>query len=91
MYVQREIDNILHSVQVWALIYINDIMCEANLFPNLLNKLRGLFEIFLAYNISINPTKSYLNYPNMVFFGQQVDFLGLTTSEQKFKTIQLLI
>ncbi len=65
-------------------------MCGAKLLPDLLHKLRTLFEIFLAYNISISPTKSYLNYPNIVLLGQRVDSLDLTTSEQKLKAIKLL-
>ena len=89
-YVQHEIDNIVHAIRAWARVYINDIVCAAKLLPDLLDKLRTLFEIFLAYNISISPTKSYLNYPDMMFLGQRVDFLGLTTSEQKLKAIKLL-
>lgn len=58
--------------------------------PDLLNKLRILFEIFLCYNISIKPTKSFLNYPDIGLFGQQVNSLGLTTSEEKLKAIRLL-
>lgn len=36
---------------------------------DLLNTLQILFEIFLVYNISISPTKLYLNYPNKVILG----------------------
>ena len=65
-------------------------MCEARSLPDLLDKLRTLFEIFLKYNISISPTKSFLNYPDVALLGQRVNSLGLTTSEQKLKAIQLL-
>lgn len=88
-YVQREIDNIFRAVQAWVRAYIDDIVCGAKSLPDLLDKLRTLFEIFLAYNISISPTKSYLNYPDVVLLGQQVDSLGLSTSEQKLKAIKL--
>ena len=80
-YIQREIDNILRSVRSWARAYIDDIVCGARSLPDLLNKLRTLFEIFFKYNISISPTKSFLNYPDVAFLGQQVNSLGLTTSE----------
>lgn len=80
-YVQRKIDNIFHNVQSLARAYINDIVYGAKLLPNLLHKLQTLFEIFFAYNIFISPTKSYLNYPNIVLLGQQVDSLSLTTLE----------
>ena len=80
-YVQRKIDNILRSVRSWAQAYIDDIVCGAKSLPDLLDKLRTLFEIFLKYNISISPTKSFLNYPNMALLGQWVNSLGLMTSE----------
>ena len=69
-YVQREIDNILRDVRDWARAYIDDIICGGSSLDNLLHKLRILFEIFLHYNISIKPTKSYLNYPNVGLLGQ---------------------
>ncbi len=80
-YVQYEIDNILRSIRCWARAYIDDIVCGARSLPDLLEKLRTLFEIFLKYNISISPTKSYLNYPDVALLGQRVNSLGLTTSE----------
>ncbi len=49
-----------------------------------------MFDIFLKYNISISPTKSYLNYPNVALLDQRVNSLGLTTSEQKLEAIRLL-
>lgn len=57
---------------------------------DLLQKLQILFKIFLEYNISIKLTKFYLNYLDVGLLGQQVNFLGLTTSAKKFKAIQLL-
>ncbi len=89
-YVQYEIDNIFHNVRTWVRAYINDIVYRVKLLLDLPDKLRILFEIFLAYNISINPTKSYFNYPDIVLLGHQVDSLGLTPSKQKLKTIKLL-
>lgn len=50
-----------------------------------------MFEIFLKYNILINSTKSYLNNLNVSLLGQQVNFLGLITSAEKLKAIQLLV
>ncbi len=49
-----------------------------------------MFEIFLRYNISIKPTKSFLNYPDVRLLGQRVNSLGLTTSDEKLKAIRLL-
>lgn len=57
---------------------------------DLLMKLRQLFEIFIIYNISIKPIKTYLNYPNISLLGQRVNSLSLTMVEEKLKVIQLL-
>ena len=89
-YVQREIDNIFRDVRAWARAYIDNIIYGAKSLPDLLDKLRILFDIFLHYNISIKPTKSYLNYPDVGLLGQRVNSLGLTTSEEKLRAIRLL-
>lgn len=65
-------------------------MSEARLLSELLDKLQILFEIFLNYNISIKPTKSDLNYPDIMLLGQWVKLLGLTTPEKKLRAIQHL-
>ena len=89
-YVQREIDNILREVRAWARAYVDDIICGARSLSDLLEKLRILFDIFLEYNISIKPTKSFLNYPDVGLLGQRVNSLGLTTSEEKLQAIKHL-
>ena len=89
-YVQCEIDNILHDVRDWARAYINNIICSKSFLDNLLHKLHILFEIFLRYHIFIKPTKSYLNYPDVGLLGQQVNSLGLITSDEKLKAIRFL-
>lgn len=77
----------LRDVQAWAQAYVDDIICNAKSLPNLLQKLQILFEVFLKYNISIKPIKSYLNYPDVDLLGQQVNFQGLSTSVEKLKAI----
>lgn len=89
-YVQREIDNILREVCAWARAYVDDIICGARFFSDLLEKLRIFFDIFLEYNISIKPTMFFLNYPDVGLLGQQVNSLGLTTSEEKLWAIKHL-
>ncbi len=89
-YVQREIDNILRSVCNWARVYVDDIICGARLLDDLLSKLRILFEIFVAYNISIKPTKTFFNYPDVGLLGQEVNTLGLTKAKKKLDAIRLL-
>lgn len=89
-YVQCEIDNILRNVRTWARVYVDDIICGAKSLPDLLEKLHILFDIFLEYNISIKPSKSFFNYPDVELLGQRVNSLGLTTSEEKLRAINLL-
>ena len=88
--VQREMDNILRDVRAWARAYMDDIICAAKSLTDPLQKLRILFDIFLKYNISIKPTKSFLNYPDVGLLGQQVNSLGLTTSKEKLRAIKHL-
>ena len=86
-YVQQEIDNILCEVRAWAQAYVDDIVCGAKSLPDLLSKLRVLFDIFLRYNILIKPTKSFLNYPDVGLLGQKVNSLGslpLTKSSKPY-------
>ena len=89
-YVQREINNILREVREWACVYVDNIVCGGKSLLDLLIKLRVLFNIFLRYNISIQPTKSYLNYPNIALLRQCVNSLGLSTSKEKLKVVRLL-
>ena len=89
-YVQREIDNILRGVRAWARAYVDNIVCNAKSLLDFLDKLRVLFEIFLHYKISIKPTKSFLNYPDVGLLGQRVHSLELIISDKKLKAIHLL-
>lgn len=89
-YIQREIDNILRKARAWARAYVDDIICGAKSLPNIFEKLRILFDIFLEYYISIKPSKSFLNYLNIGLLGQRVNSLDLITSEEKLRAIKLL-
>lgn len=57
----------------------------------MLDKLQISFQIFVAFNISIKPTKTFLNYPNIGLLRQKVNLLGLTIAEKKLKAIKGLI
>lgn len=69
IYVQWEINNILRDVCAWARVYVDDIIYKVKSLPDLFQKLQILFKIFLKYNISIKPTKFYLNYPDIGLLG----------------------
>lgn len=74
-------------MQDWACAYINDIICDATSVGNLFSKLCILFEIFVTYNISIKPTKTYLNYPDVGPLSQRVNSLDLTIADDKLRVI----
>ena len=90
VYVHCKIDNIIGDIREWACAYVDDIVCGRRFLPNLLTKLRAFFDIFLRYNILIQPTKFYVNYPNVALLGQCVNSLRLSTSKEKLKAICLL-
>lgn len=90
VFVKEEIDNILRNVYAWARVYVYDIICGAKSLPDFFKKLRILFsDIFLKYNISIKLSKFFLNYFDVGLLGQKINFLGLTTFEEKFRAINL--
>ncbi len=80
----------LHAVGVWARAHIDDILYRATLVTDLFQKFCVFFKIFFAYNISIKPTKTYLNYPDVGLLGQRVYYLGLTIFDDKLRAIHLL-
>ena len=41
-------------------------------------------------NITLEPSKSFLGYPNVQLLGHRVDALGMTTLDEKTKAIQEL-
>ena len=88
-YVQRQIDKILRPVK-HARAYIDDVVTGATSFRQHLKDLRELFQLFVDYNISISPTKTYLGYPDVNLLGQRVNSLGLTSSEEKLRAISRL-
>lgn len=65
-------------------------MCKEKSLPDLFAKFHSLFHVFLHYNILIQPRKSYLNYPDVVWLDQQVNSLGLLTSKRKLKIVRRL-
>ena len=90
-YVQRQIDYILRRLKdAKAKAYVDDVVTETFTFQKHLSDLRELFTLFREYNISISPSKAFLDYPNVNLLEQKVNSLGLATSEEKLKAISRL-
>lgn len=64
-YVQRKINNIFWELRKWAYAYVDNIVYGKKSLQNLFIKLCIFFDIFPRYNISIQPTKSYLKYSDV--------------------------
>ena len=52
--------------------------------------LREVFKILNSYNISLKPTKAFIEYLSVHVFGQRVDALGMTTAQDKLEAIMAL-
>lgn len=89
-YVQQNVNNILREVRAWARAYVNNIICGASSSSDLPEKLHILFDIFLVYNISIKPTKSFFNHSDVGLLGQPINCLGIITLEEKVRAIKQL-
>ena len=89
-YIQREVDSILHAERAWANAYMDNLVCKATSVSDIFQKLCVLCEIFVAYNISIKPTKTYLDHADVGLLGQLVNPLSLRAFDHKFKANQLL-
>lgn len=70
VYLQHENNKTLGGIQEWTQAKDNNIVYGGRSMLDPLAKLRVLFDIFKGYNISIQLTKFYLNYPNIALLGQ---------------------
>ena len=90
-YVQRQIDRILRRLPGRnAKAYVDDIVTGARTFYEHLRDLRLLFELFMEFNITVSPTKTFLGYPDVNLLGRKVNSFGLISPEDKLKAISQL-
>lgn len=86
-YVQRQIDRILRPYRHFARAYVDDIVIYGRTFQEHLQQLHTIFALLQRLRIHLNPSKTYLGYPNIQLLGQHVDALGLTTAQDKIEAI----
>ena len=89
-YVQRQIDNIFREIKNFTRAYVDNVICESKSFQEHFIYFRRLFSLLMKYNVFISAKKAFLDYPDISFLGQRVNFLGLATSEKKLKAISQL-
>ena len=89
-YIQRMIDTILRPFRHFCRTYVDDIVVFSASQEEHKKHLTEVFSKLDAYNVTLSPRKSFLNYPSVKLLGQKVDALGLATSEEKLATIASL-
>ena len=90
-YVQRQIDGILRRLPGKnAKAYVDDIVTGAKTFEDHIKDLRLLFELYTEFNITVSPSKTFLNYPDVNLLGRKVNSFGLISPEDKLKAISQL-
>lgn len=60
---------------------IDDIIVRLSSFDEHIYHLRQNFQLFVDYNISIKPSKTFLGSESIDFLGQQVNTVGLASSK----------
>ena len=83
-YVQRQINRFLRKFRKFVRVYVNDII----IFFHIKTKHETHFHfVLMKNNIFIKTIKTFLNYSNVSFLNQKMNFLKLTIIENKLKII----
>ncbi len=70
--------------------YIDNIVIYLATLEKHMKHLRAIFDLFVKYNILINPKKAFLDYPSIKLLDQKIDFFNLFINDEKLKTIASL-
>ena len=87
-YVQRMIDRFLRPYRQFCKAYVDDIVIFSSFLDEHVKHLDNVF-FFSEKNIHLTGHKSFLGYFSTQLFGQKIDALKLTTTENKFRVIFL--
>ena len=68
-YVQRQIDQMLRPYQNYVQAYVDDIVIFLHTLEDHLKRLRQIFTFLAQNNISIKPTKTFIEYPLVHLLG----------------------
>ena len=87
-YVQRQVERMLGQERMeYVKVYIDDFATWSITFEEHLSRLRDIYSLLLSRNITLNPKKTFVAFPNVTLLGQHVDGLGITTLEDRVKAI----
>ena len=90
VYVQRQIDRLFRSYRHYVKTYVDDIVIYFKTLDEHKIHLRSIFDMFKINNISIKSKKIFIDYFTVHLLKQKMNFLELTTTEKKLKTISRL-
>ena len=88
-YVQRQMDRLLGHLE-GVNCYCNDIVAASDSLEEHLNLLNRLFLLLQQKNITLNPSKSFVGFPNAVVLGRMVDAFGMSTTDERINAIKRL-
>lgn len=87
-YVQRQVERMLgQERKEYVKAYIDDFTTWSTTFEEHLDRLRDIYSLLLSRNITLNPKKTFVAFPNVTLLGQHVDGFGITTLEERIKAI----
>lgn len=91
-YAQRQTDKLIResSCQDFASGYMDDVLCHSQTLAFHLSHLDQLLSAFMAKQMTIAGSKTYLGYPSVTLLGQRVDAFGMYTSDEKIAAIRNL-
>ena len=86
-YVQRQIDAFLRIYQVFARVYVNDIVIFSHILKKYISHLHIVFQLLDNYEISLFLKNFFLKYFIINFLNQKIDVFDLTIAIDKLKII----
>ena len=86
-YVQRQIDAFLQIYQIFARVYVNDIVIFNYILKNHISHLHVVFQLFDNYEINLSLKKFFLKYFIVNLLNKKIDEFDLTTTINKLKII----
>ena len=87
VYVQRQIDRILHKHRKYVKTYVNDIIIFFKILKKHFRHLIKIFDILNVNNIIIKFGKTFLSYLTVQLLKQKIDSFDLVIAKNKFKII----
>ena len=87
---QKSINKILCLLYAFMRAYIDNIVTNIYLFEKYVADLQAIFNFCIHFNILINLTKFFLNYPSIIFLGQYVNSFRLTIVKKKVAVVKII-